>query len=92
MGKGSPATTSASWRGPTEDLTERGMGKTPVPAILRQQVNRWAETWFIAKFSRLLELRGARSRSLQLPDRVVLGIARQGLLPQHSVPHSETHA
>jgi hypothetical protein len=27
-----------------------------VPAALRQQVDRWAETWLTAKFSRLLEL------------------------------------
>lgn len=28
-----------------------------VPLLLQQQVDRWAETWFKAKFSRLLELR-----------------------------------
>ena len=28
-----------------------------VPAALRQQVDRWAETWLTATFSRLLELR-----------------------------------
>lgn len=33
------------------------MGTTSVPALLRQQVDRWAETWLEAKFSRLLELR-----------------------------------
>jgi hypothetical protein len=33
------------------------MSTTPVPALLRQQVDRWAETWLTAKFSRLLELR-----------------------------------
>ena len=33
------------------------MGTTSVPALLRQQVDRWAETWLTAKFSRLLELR-----------------------------------
>ncbi len=32
------------------------MGTTSVPALLRQQVERWAETWLTAKFSRLLEL------------------------------------
>jgi hypothetical protein len=33
------------------------MGKTPVPARLRQQIDRWAETWLTTKFLRLLELR-----------------------------------
>jgi hypothetical protein len=33
------------------------MGTASVPALLRQQVDRWAETWLKAKFSRLLELR-----------------------------------
>ena len=33
------------------------MVNTPVPAQLRQQVDRWAKAWFTAKFSRLLELR-----------------------------------
>ena len=33
------------------------MGKTSVPALLRQQVDRWADAWLTAKFSRLLELR-----------------------------------
>ena len=33
------------------------MSTTSVPALLRQQVVRWAEAWLKAKFSRLLELR-----------------------------------
>src|SRR4030095_1597277 len=33
------------------------MAKTSVPARLRQRVDRWAEAWLTAKFSRLLELR-----------------------------------
>ena len=33
------------------------MSTTSAPALLRQQVDRWAETWLAAKFSRLLELR-----------------------------------
>ena len=33
------------------------MSTAPVPALLRQQVDRWAETWLKAKFTRLLELR-----------------------------------
>src|SRR5688500_16451552 len=33
------------------------MSTTSVPALLRQQVDRWAETWLKAKFSRLRELR-----------------------------------
>jgi hypothetical protein len=37
--------------------SEHRMGKTSVPALLRQRVDRWAEAWLTAKFSRLLELR-----------------------------------
>ena len=33
------------------------MSTTSVPALLRQQVDRWADTWLEAKFTRLLELR-----------------------------------
>jgi hypothetical protein len=33
------------------------MGATPVPALLRQQADRWADTWLTAKFSRLLASR-----------------------------------
>jgi hypothetical protein len=33
------------------------MNAASVPVQLRQQVDRWAETWLHAKFSRLLELR-----------------------------------
>jgi hypothetical protein len=33
------------------------MSTTSVPGLLRQQVDRWAETWLKGKFSRLLELR-----------------------------------
>jgi hypothetical protein len=33
------------------------MGAASVPAQLRQQVDRWADTWLKAKFARLLELR-----------------------------------
>jgi hypothetical protein len=33
------------------------MVTTSVPVLLRQQVDRWAETWLTAKFSRLLQLR-----------------------------------
>jgi hypothetical protein len=33
------------------------MGATSVPALLRQQVDRWADSWLTEKFSRLLELR-----------------------------------
>ena len=36
---------------------ETVMVNAPVPALLRQQVDRWAQTWLTAKFSRLLELR-----------------------------------
>ena len=38
-------------------LADDGMGATSVPALLRQQVDRWAEAWLTAKFSRLLESR-----------------------------------
>lgn len=33
------------------------MATASVPTALQRQVNRWAETWIAAKFSRLLELR-----------------------------------
>jgi hypothetical protein len=33
------------------------MVNTSVPTLLRQQVDRWAQTWLTAKLSRLLELR-----------------------------------
>ena len=33
------------------------MVNASVPTLLRQQVDRWAQTWVAAKFSRLLELR-----------------------------------
>ena len=33
------------------------MSKAPVPAMLRRQVDTWADAWLRAKFSRLLELR-----------------------------------
>ena len=33
------------------------MGGASVPAQLRQQIDRWAETWLTTTFSRLLELR-----------------------------------
>jgi len=37
-------------------LANNQMGTTSVPALLRQKVDGWAETWLTAKFSRLLEL------------------------------------
>jgi hypothetical protein len=33
------------------------MSQEPQPAMLRRQVDSWADTWLKAKFSRLLELR-----------------------------------
>jgi len=33
------------------------MSAASVPALLRRQVDRWAETWLIAKFAPVLELR-----------------------------------
>ncbi len=33
------------------------MAKTSVSALLRQQIDRWAESWLNAKFARFLELR-----------------------------------
>jgi hypothetical protein len=33
------------------------MVNTSTPVLLRQQVDRWAQTWLNAKFARLLELR-----------------------------------
>ena len=33
------------------------MVNASVPTLLRQQVDRWSQTWLTAKFARLLELR-----------------------------------
>jgi hypothetical protein len=43
------------------------MGAASAPAQLRQQVDRWAETWLNAKFSRLLELRAQDSGPFNYP-------------------------
>ena len=43
------------------------MGKTSVPDMLRQQVDRWAEAWLTAKFSRLLALRAQNPGSFNYP-------------------------
>ena len=37
------------------------MSKAPVPAMLQREVDRWADAWLTAKFSRLLELRAQDS-------------------------------
>ena len=43
------------------------MGAASVPAQLRQQVDRWADTWLKAKFVRLLELRAQDPGSFNYP-------------------------
>jgi hypothetical protein len=43
------------------------MSTTSVPALLRQQVDRWADTWLKAKFSRLIELRAQDSGPFSYP-------------------------
>jgi hypothetical protein len=43
------------------------MSTTSVPALLRQQVDRWAETWLKAKFTRLLELRAQEPGPFNYP-------------------------
>jgi hypothetical protein len=43
------------------------MATTSVPALLRQQIDRWAETWLREKFSRLLELRAKNPGSFNYP-------------------------
>jgi len=59
---------------------------------LRQQIDRWAAEWIKRKFARGLELRAARSRSIQLPDLSVFPVARQGVLHLRSLPHAPASA
>ena len=54
--------------------------KEPVPAMLRRQVDSWADTWLKAKFSRLLELRDSPSGAARLSTSTsgtALGVAGQ---------------
>jgi hypothetical protein len=46
------------------------MVNTSVPTLLRQQVDRWAQTWLTAKFSRLLELRAGDPGPFNYPIEV----------------------
>jgi len=43
------------------------MAAISVPALLRRQVDRWAETWLTAKFSRVLELRAQNPGPFNYP-------------------------
>jgi hypothetical protein len=43
------------------------MAKATVPTQLRQQIDRWADKWLKAKFSRLLELRAQNPGSFNYP-------------------------
>jgi hypothetical protein len=43
------------------------MSTSSVPALLRQQVDRWAETWLRTTFSRLLELRAQNPGRFNYP-------------------------
>jgi len=43
------------------------MAAVSVPALLRRQVDRWAETWLTAKFSRVLELRAQNPGPFNYP-------------------------
>jgi hypothetical protein len=61
------------------------MSTSSVPALLRQQVDRWAETWLRTKFSRLLELRAHlnvryRARSRRPEDDFVVRHTRLTLI------------
>ena len=47
------------------------MSTTSVPALLRQQVDRWAATWLKAKFSPLLELRAQDPGPVNYPSAVL---------------------
>ena len=42
----------------------------PCPILLRQQVDRWAQIWLTAKFSRLLELRASDPGPFNYPIEV----------------------
>lgn len=46
------------------------MIKSSVPALLRQQVDRWAQAWLTATFSRLLELRARNPGPFNYPIEV----------------------
>ena len=65
------------------------MVNASVPTLLRQQVDRWAQTWLTAKFSRLLELRARDPGPFNYPIEVFCRMAGQGFLPQCSIPRSE---
>jgi hypothetical protein len=43
------------------------MSTSSVPTLLRQQVDRWAETWLRTTFSRLLELRAQNPGAFNYP-------------------------
>jgi hypothetical protein len=61
--------------------SEQGMGKTSVPALLRQQVDRWAGAWLTAKFSRILELRAQDPGPFNYPIAVFsVGFQKEGTL------------
>jgi hypothetical protein len=66
------------------------MSTTSVPALLRQQVDRWADTWLEAKFTRLLELRAQDPGPFNYP----IGVFSEwrGLLPQRAVPRAQPQA
>ena len=49
------------------------MAAISVPALLRRQVDRWAETWLTAKFSRVLELRAQNPGPFNYPIAVFSG-------------------
>ena len=58
------------------------MVNASVPTLLRQQVDRWAQTWITAKFSRLLELRARDPGPFNYPIEV---FANGGARPSTSM-------
>jgi hypothetical protein len=59
------------------------MSAAAVLAQLRQQVDRWAETWLKANFSRLLELRAQNPGPFNYPIAVGLRQIRPGVPSPH---------
>jgi hypothetical protein len=57
------------------------MSTTSVPGLLRRQVDRWAETWLNAKFSRLLELRAENPGPFNYPIAVEPESAQSHTVP-----------
>jgi hypothetical protein len=63
-------------------------GATPVPVLLRQQVERWAEGWLTAKFSQLLRCVEVIP-ALSITQSRCFGVAWRGVLLERSLPNAK---